>query len=217
MATHNALGTHDDEDYRGSGRRRSRFLHDNSADRGHHRCRFDAVLFDAGGVFVLPDPTVLGPLLATTAATRRSTHRRPLAGMAAKSTAGGRGRLGRLRRRIRASGRCRRRRRGRGDRGARPHAYAPCGGGRSRNHGRRWIASPRAAYRWGSCRTPAVRSKACSSGDPARSGTAARHDAGASSTATSSASPSRIRRSSTTPSPHFAEYRTVASPTSAIR
>ena len=26
--------------------------------------RFDAVLFDAGGVLVLPDPTVLGPLLA---------------------------------------------------------------------------------------------------------------------------------------------------------
>jgi putative hydrolase of the HAD superfamily len=28
------------------------------------RTRFDAVLFDAGGVLVLPDPTVLGPLLA---------------------------------------------------------------------------------------------------------------------------------------------------------
>jgi len=28
------------------------------------RSRFDAVLFDAGGVLVLPDPTVLGPLLA---------------------------------------------------------------------------------------------------------------------------------------------------------
>src|SRR4051812_19917474 len=26
--------------------------------------RFDAVLFDAGGVLVLPDPTVLGPVLA---------------------------------------------------------------------------------------------------------------------------------------------------------
>ncbi len=26
--------------------------------------RFDAVVFDAGGVLVLPDPTVLGPLLA---------------------------------------------------------------------------------------------------------------------------------------------------------
>ena len=25
--------------------------------------RFDAVLFDAGGVLVLPDPTVIGPLL----------------------------------------------------------------------------------------------------------------------------------------------------------
>ena len=25
---------------------------------------FDAVIFDAGGVFVLPDPTVIAPLLA---------------------------------------------------------------------------------------------------------------------------------------------------------
>ena len=29
-----------------------------------HGIRFDGLLFDAGGVFVLPDPTVLGPLLA---------------------------------------------------------------------------------------------------------------------------------------------------------
>ena len=34
-----------------------------SADRGS-MARFDAVLFDAGGVLVLPDPTVLAPLLA---------------------------------------------------------------------------------------------------------------------------------------------------------
>lgn len=52
--------------------------------------RFDAVLFDAGGVLVLPDPTVLGPLLAyyggdgSIAANRRAHY----AGMAAKSTAG---------------------------------------------------------------------------------------------------------------------------------
>jgi len=48
---------------------------------------FDAVLFDAGGVLVLPDPTVLGPLLATyggdpTVAAHRRAH---YAGMAAKS------------------------------------------------------------------------------------------------------------------------------------
>lgn len=52
--------------------------------------RFDAVLFDAGGVLVLPDPTVLGPLLAyyggdpSIAANRRAHY----AGMTAKSTAG---------------------------------------------------------------------------------------------------------------------------------
>lgn len=52
--------------------------------------RFDALLFDAGGVLVLPDPTVLGPLLAyyggdgSVGAHRRAHY----AGMAAKSTAG---------------------------------------------------------------------------------------------------------------------------------
>lgn len=52
--------------------------------------RFDAVLFDAGGVLVLPDPTVLGPLLApyggdpTVDAHRRAHY----AGMAAKSRVG---------------------------------------------------------------------------------------------------------------------------------
>ncbi len=51
--------------------------------------RFDAVLFDAGGVLVLPDPTVLGPLLTfyggdgSEAAQRRAHY----AGMAAKSAA----------------------------------------------------------------------------------------------------------------------------------
>lgn len=49
--------------------------------------RFDAVLFDAGGVLVLPDPTVLGPLLARYgAATDVASHRRAhYAGMKAKS------------------------------------------------------------------------------------------------------------------------------------
>ncbi len=52
--------------------------------------RFDAILFDAGGVLVLPDPVVLGPLLAyyggdpTVGAHRRAHY----AGMAAKSVAG---------------------------------------------------------------------------------------------------------------------------------
>lgn len=51
---------------------------------------FDAILFDAGGILVLPDPTVLGPLLAyyggdpSEAAHRRAHY----AGMAAKSVAG---------------------------------------------------------------------------------------------------------------------------------
>lgn len=51
---------------------------------------FDAILFDAGGVLLLPDPTVLGPLLAyhggdpSIAAHRRAHY----AGMAAKSLAG---------------------------------------------------------------------------------------------------------------------------------
>jgi putative hydrolase of the HAD superfamily len=54
------------------------------------RSRFDAVLFDAGGVLVLPDPTVIAPLLnfygadPTVAAHRRAHY----AAMAAKSKAG---------------------------------------------------------------------------------------------------------------------------------
>jgi putative hydrolase of the HAD superfamily len=52
--------------------------------------RFKAILLDAGGVLVLPDPTVLGPLLAyyggdpSVDANRRAHY----AGMAAKSAAG---------------------------------------------------------------------------------------------------------------------------------
>ncbi len=53
--------------------------------------RFDAVLFDAGGVLVLPDPTVLIPLLSTFGgSTDVDDHRRAhYAAMAAKSRAGG--------------------------------------------------------------------------------------------------------------------------------
>ena len=49
--------------------------------------RFDAVLFDAGGVLLLPDPTVLRPLLATYGgADDVEAHRRAhYAGMASKS------------------------------------------------------------------------------------------------------------------------------------
>ena len=49
--------------------------------------RFDAVLFDAGGVLVLPDPTVLAPLLVTYGgATDLVSHQRAhYAAMAAKS------------------------------------------------------------------------------------------------------------------------------------
>ena len=49
--------------------------------------RFDAVLFDAGGVLVLPDPMVIGPLLARYgASTDVVAHRRAhYAGMKAKS------------------------------------------------------------------------------------------------------------------------------------
>ncbi len=52
--------------------------------------RFDAVLFDAGGVLVLPDPTVLGPLLAYYGGDPSiDAHRRAhYAGMLAKSNAG---------------------------------------------------------------------------------------------------------------------------------
>jgi FMN phosphatase YigB (HAD superfamily) len=51
--------------------------------------RFDAVLFDAGGVLVLPDPLVLGPLLAWYGASPdvEVHHRAHYAGMAAKSRA----------------------------------------------------------------------------------------------------------------------------------
>lgn len=52
--------------------------------------RFDAVLFDAGGVLVLPDPTVLSPLLTTYGGTEGTApHRRAhYAGMAHKSRQG---------------------------------------------------------------------------------------------------------------------------------
>jgi putative hydrolase of the HAD superfamily len=52
--------------------------------------RFKAILFDAGGVLVLPDPTVLGPLLAYYGGDPSvESHRRAhYAGMAAKSAAG---------------------------------------------------------------------------------------------------------------------------------
>ncbi len=51
---------------------------------------FDAVLFDVGGVLVLPDPTVLGPLLGYYGGdTSIDAHRRAhYAGMKAKSDAG---------------------------------------------------------------------------------------------------------------------------------
>jgi putative hydrolase of the HAD superfamily len=51
---------------------------------------FDAILFDVGGILLLPDPTVLGPLLAYHGGDPAiSTHRRAhYAGMAAKSAAG---------------------------------------------------------------------------------------------------------------------------------
>lgn len=51
--------------------------------------RFDAVVFDAGGVLVLPDPTVLGPLLAYFGGDASiDTHRRAhYAAMAAKARA----------------------------------------------------------------------------------------------------------------------------------
>ncbi|MGI9646466.1 MAG: HAD family hydrolase [Ilumatobacteraceae bacterium] len=51
--------------------------------------RFDAVLFDAGGVLLLPDPTVIGPLLAFYGgdASELAHQRAHYAGMAAKSAA----------------------------------------------------------------------------------------------------------------------------------
>ncbi|MFM7756107.1 MAG: hypothetical protein ACKO84_05050, partial [Actinomycetota bacterium] len=50
----------------------------------------DAVLFDAGGIFVIPDPTVLAPLLSYFGATDAidAYHRAHYRGMAAKSAAG---------------------------------------------------------------------------------------------------------------------------------
>lgn len=50
----------------------------------------DAVLFDAGGIFVIPDPTVLAPLLAYFGATTDigAYHRAHYRAMAAKSAAG---------------------------------------------------------------------------------------------------------------------------------
>lgn len=52
--------------------------------------KFDAMLFDAGGVFLLPDPTVLAPLLAPYGGdTSIQAHvRAHYSGMAAKSAAG---------------------------------------------------------------------------------------------------------------------------------
>lgn len=52
--------------------------------------RFDAVLFDAGGIFIIPDPTVLGPLLVVYGgSTDHEVHRRAhYAAMAAKAAAG---------------------------------------------------------------------------------------------------------------------------------
>jgi len=52
--------------------------------------RFEAILFDAGGVLVLPDPTVLGPLLAYFGGdpSIEANCRAHYAGMAAKSAAG---------------------------------------------------------------------------------------------------------------------------------
>lgn len=52
--------------------------------------RFRGVLFDAGGIFVLPDPTVLGPLLAYYGGTTdHEAHvRAHYAGMAVKSQGG---------------------------------------------------------------------------------------------------------------------------------
>lgn len=52
--------------------------------------RFDALLFDAGGVFVIPDPAVLAPTLAYYGATtdHDAYHRAHYGAMAAKSRAG---------------------------------------------------------------------------------------------------------------------------------
>ena len=107
--------------------------------------RFDAVLFDAGGVLVLPDPTVLGPLLAPYGGDPSiDAHRRAhYAAMAAKSH----GRLGRDRL-VRVQPGLRRQRRlstrdpGARRRGARSHPVrAPVALGDPRDAGRageRW-------------------------------------------------------------------------------
>lgn len=52
--------------------------------------RFDAFLFDAGGIFVLPDPTVLAPLLVVYGGSDDHEHHRRAhyAAMAAKSASG---------------------------------------------------------------------------------------------------------------------------------
>ena len=70
--------------------------------------RFDAVLFDAGGVLVLPDPTVLGPLLSyyggdVSVAAHRRAHYAGDGGEVVRRC--GRGRLGGLRRGVRPLGR----------------------------------------------------------------------------------------------------------------
>lgn len=64
--------------------------HDSGTAAGGRLGPFDAVIFDAGGIFLLPDPTVLAPLLAYHGgSTDIGLHRRAhYAGMAAKSAAG---------------------------------------------------------------------------------------------------------------------------------
>ena len=97
--------------------------------------RFKAILFDAGGVLVLPDPTVLGPLLAYYGGDPSvEAHRRAhYAGMAAKSAAGS----GETfwdeynHSYVRSIGVADARRRCRGDRRCITPATPTCGGGRS--------------------------------------------------------------------------------------
>ena len=95
----------------------------------------DAILFDAGGILVLPDPTVLGPLLAYYGGdpSIERHHRAHYRAMAVKSAAGQRRDvLGRVRPRLRRG-----RRRRRAQTVTRPrsrsaaHATRTCGGGRS--------------------------------------------------------------------------------------
>ncbi len=165
--------------------------------------RFDALLFDAGGVLVLPDPTVLGPLLAYYGGDPSiDAHRRAhYAAMTAKSTCRrDRGRLDRLRRGVRPLGRRRRDRRGRSGRAARhdpPRAAVALADPRIADRAR----SPRRGGRADGCRVERQRPDRSGAGprDRARSARSARGDARASSTATSSACRSPTRRSSTTP------------------